>query len=256
MRNIKIGVEIEFFGVTPETVVSALTERNINVEYMGYTHQVVSTWKLVTDVSVNSYGTGIRKGLELVSPILHGDEGLDELEWVLDTLNNIGAMVDKTCGVHIHHDIADYTAQNLISLHNLYYNFSKGIDSIMPQSRRASNNQYCKPLTQTTMRRVNQCTNIRDIAYATSTRYLKLNCQSYVKYGTVEFRQHSGTTDFQKLEAWIVLTQCMLHHCKNNTVNLNTSKFGSLEQLLQLLNLDGSYVGNFLIERKNTLCAA
>lgn len=256
MRNIKIGVEIEFFGVGCSTVIDALRNEGIRVDYMGYTHEVVSGWKLVTDVSVTGYGTGVGKGLELVSPILYGDEGLDELQLVMNTLENIGARVDKSCGLHVHHDIADYSVENIVSLYRMYYNYSKGIDSILPKSRRTDGrNPYCKKLSRSEIDELNSCRTVSQVSYSFSTRYVSLNCKSYVKYGTIEFRQHSGTIDFEKLEAWIVLTHCMVNYCKHNEVELKSRNTGTIEQLLKVLNLEDSFAGNYLIERKRTLCA-
>lgn len=254
MRNIKIGAEIEFFGVHYQTVINSLTAKGINVSYEGYTHQVMSCWKLVTDVSVNSRGTGVGKGLELVSPILYGDEGLDELQIVMETLNSIGAQVDKTCGLHIHHDIADYDVENFISLHNLYYNYQKGINSIVPRSRRtAARNTYCIGLSKSDLDYIQNASSIRQVARCIGTRYVVLNSQSYVKYGTIEFRQHSGTVEFEKLEAWIILTHCMVNYCRYNKVTLNSTNEGTLDTLLNKLNLDGSFCGDYLKQRREVL---
>lgn len=254
MRNIKIGAEIEFFGVNYQTVINKLTEKGINVSYEGYTHQVMSCWKLVTDVSVTGANTGLGKGLELVSPILLGDEGLDELQTVMETLTEIGAKVDRSCGLHVHHDVADYDVENFVSLHNLYYNYQKGINSIVPNSRRTSSrNVYCKGLNRQDMADIQYAQTIRQVASNIGSRYVVLNSQSYIKYGTIEFRQHSGTVEFEKLEAWIVLSHCMVNYCKHNKVSLNSTNEGSIETLLKKLNLNGSYVGDFLAERKERL---
>lgn len=255
MRQIKIGVEIEFFGVNYLTVLEALRRKGIAVSYEGYTHVVMDSWKLVTDVSVNSSNTGLGKGLELVSPILYGDEGLDELQIVMDTLNSIGAKVDKSCGLHVHHDVADYEIQNFVSLHNLYYNYQKAIDSVLPKSRRTEQiNRYCRPLSKKDLMQMQEPRSINSFASWMGTRYLVLNSQSYVKYGTIEFRQHSGTVEFEKLEAWIVLTHCMVNYCRHNRVELqNTRRTGKLNNLLELLNLDGSYAGDYLTRRKVVL---
>lgn len=254
MRQIKIGAEIEFFGVNYTEVVQALTAKGISVSFEGYTHQVMSCWKLVTDVSVNSRGTGVGRGLELVSPILYGDEGLDELQIVMETLDSIGAKVDRTCGLHIHHDVADYDVENFISLHNLYYNYQKGINSIVPQSRRTgARNTYCKGLPKSDLDYIQNATSISQVARWIGTRYVVLNSQSYVKYGTIEFRQHSGTVEFEKLEAWIVLTHCMVNYCRNNKVTLNSTNEGNLDTLLKKLNLDGSFAGEYLKQRRERL---
>lgn len=254
MRQIKIGAEIEFFGVNYNEVIEALTRKEINVSYEGYTHQVMACWKLVTDVSVNSRGTGVGKGLELVSPILYGDSGLDELETVMDVLNLIGARVDKSCGIHIHHDVSDYDVENFKSLYNLYYNYQRGVNSIVPPSRRTNaKNNYCRGISRSDLLYIQDATTIQNVTDWLYSRYVVVNCQSYVKYGTIEFRQHSGTVEFEKIEAWIVLTHCMINYCRNNNVTLNSSNDGTLDTLLRKLNLDGSFCGEYLKQRKEVL---
>ena len=253
MREIKIGVEIEFFGVCHLDVVAELNRQGITCSFEGYTHQVMRTWKLVTDASVNNEGTGLSRGLELVSPILYGDEGLDELEQVLAVLNSLGAKVDRTCGIHLHHDVADYTAANFISLHNLYYSYQEGINSILPKSRRTSSrNTYCKGLNFSDLSICQNAPSIKAIANEIYSRYFVLNSQSYIKYGTIEFRQHSGSIDFQKIEAWVVLTHTMVNYAKYNQVELSDDT-GSLERLLTMLNMDDSHVGEFYKARKAAL---
>ncbi len=75
------------------------------VRVEGYNHtDSTEYWKLVADGSL----TG-NESFELVSPILHGEEGLKDLEkvcWVLELCN---VKVNESCGLHIHMDAADFT---------------------------------------------------------------------------------------------------------------------------------------------------
>lgn len=89
MRELKFGVEIEFFGANYVTVIEKLRAAGISVaDFSGYTHKVIAQWKVTTDASVTASNTGLYRGLELVSPILYGDEGLDELAKVYEVLNS------------------------------------------------------------------------------------------------------------------------------------------------------------------------
>ena len=45
-------------------------------------------------------------------------------------------------------------------------------------------------------------------------RYLKLNLEAFGRYGTVEFRQHSGTLNGEKAEAWIGLLVALVNSAK------------------------------------------
>ena len=60
---------------TFERLVHELREAGIEVASEAYNHHLRSRWKLVTDSSLNGNDT-----FELVSPILVGEDGLEELE--------------------------------------------------------------------------------------------------------------------------------------------------------------------------------
>lgn len=254
--KLKFGVEIEFYGVHYQAVIDSLRQAGIAVaDYEGYTHAVIPKWKITTDVSVTSIGTGLPgRGLELVSPILYGDEGLDELEKVYTVLNSLGAKVDKSCGTHVHFDIADYTVDNMKSFLNLFFKYQNVINYLVPKSRRDVNS-YCQPITHSQISYINRPINdsIRDIASALLTRYKKINLQSYVKYGTLEVRQHGGTTEFEKIEAWIVLMYQMIVKAKEQNFECPSSirratNVGIME-LLKVTNLDDTYTGEYLMAR-------
>ena len=259
MRELKFGVEIEFFGVSYQTVIDKLREAGIEVrDFNGYTHEVMYEWKVTTDSSVNWRGTGQNAGLELVSPILYDDEGLEELEKVYEVLNEIGAKVDKSCGTHVHFDVADYSIENMISFINLWYNNKNVINYLVPESRR--HNEYCTQIYRHDIDEINEKYNrgvirgIRDIAWVIGTRYKTINLNSYVKYGTVEIRQHGGTTEFSKMEAWIVMIYQMLEVAKSNKVNTIKalrSTPNNFNKFLKEINLDDSCIGDFLTDRFN-----
>lgn len=256
MRQLKFGIEIEFFGVNYKTVVTSLQEQGIDVAFKGYTHEVTTGWKLVTDGSVTTVGTGLGKGLELVSPILYGDEGLDELQVVLNTLKRIGAKTNRTCGIHVHHDISDYEVSNVKYLYNLYTTYQSGVNSIVGVSRRTSaDNKYCRGILLRAISKVNQVTTMEEFASILFDRYRVLNIRSYVKYGTVEFRQHQSSLNFDEVEAWIILTDLMVNHCRYNEVPIPETNRKSLGSLLKELDVVGSYVSDYMLWRKEKLKA-
>lgn len=251
----KFGVEIEFFGVNYQTVINTLRNKNINVkDFSGYTHAVVPQWKITTDCSVNSNGTGLGKGLELVSPILYGEEGLDELEIVLNTIKALGAKVDKTCGVHVHHDVSEFSLHDFKSLFCLYSYYQPVINSFMPKSRR--DGQYCHIISRSELNDIMNANSIEDLKWATGSRYRVLNFQSYVKYGTIEFRQHSGSVEFEKIEAWILLTHFMLERAYREPFEYTQEVTSDFSKFCDEFNIDGHYIESYLKHRIEVLNVA
>lgn len=250
-KNLKFGVEIEFFNVNVNKVIEVLRQQGIQVaDFEGYTHNVISSWKITTDSSVNNTNTGVRCGLELVSPILYGDDGLDELEKVYEVLNSLQAKVDRSCGTHIHFDIAEFNTNNVKNLVNLYYNFQTTINMLLPKSRRKCS--WCKQLNSYEVNTIkDRCTTINEISNTIGTRYSVINLESYVKYGTVEFRQHGGTLDFNKIEAWIILMYQILNTALNNNIQIGkvTQCYNGFYNFMEITNLNNTYTGDYLLER-------
>lgn len=211
------GVEIEFVGDGGD-VKRAMIAQGLECEVEGYNHTTKRHWKIVTDGSVYATGNQRGYGLELVSPILKGQEGMAQLEKACKALANAGAKVNKTCGLHVHHDARDFQAQTFVNLLNIYAGYEGTMDSLVALSRRADNNTYCgsvrtilvSPTRQQRIAEEVRHDNARAIIGVIGTRYVKLNFQSYVTHGTVEFRQHQGTIEFEKMKYWVMLTQAMV----------------------------------------------
>jgi len=209
MNNRKFGIELECFNVAINQVVLALRNVGINAHSSSYSGREYSVWQIKTDCSIQGVN-----GFEVVSPILEGEAGISETIKVCKVLEQIGAKVNKTCGFHIHHSAQGYQLANFKNLFKRFVKYETAIDSLQPESRRANNNRFCMSnVTDNiigTFRAINNCTNIRDMANLFSSRYVKLNFQSFVRMGTIEFRNHAGTFDAVKVENYIRFTGGMM----------------------------------------------
>lgn len=216
--NRNFGIEIEAYNCTRERLERELTAAGINVQVEGYNHtDHTDHWKLVTDSSLSGNNT-----FELVSPILHGEQGLEELEkvcWVLDLCN---AKVNDTCGLHVHMDAAEFDLSTWKNLILTYKRLEGIIDNFMPRSRR--NNRYCKALSAITENSIKHARNIGDLRAAFfHNRYHKVNLEAYARHRTVEFRQHGGSTNFTKMSAWIHFLAKMITFAKQGQVQAGTT---------------------------------
>lgn len=205
------GIEIEFLDGTTsrEIIANELRMAGINAFSVGYNHNTAGYWKMITDSSC---------GNELVSPVLKGKEGLEEIKKVCEVLNRLGCKINKKCGLHVHHYAGDLNVKNFKNLYVAYAKYEGLIDRLQPESRR-TNNEYCRSLLSgggydNLVNRLNECKTIDQIRGIYYTRYMKLNIESYIKYGTIEFRQCAGTTDANKIINWIMFTQLMVERSK------------------------------------------
>lgn len=201
----KFGVEIEFFNVSVHQVLNALSNAGIQCSFEGYTHRIMDTWKLVTDGSVTSRGTGTGSGLELVSPILSGTDGLSQVVKVLDAIESAGARVNTSCGLHVHIDTNDMSHEERASLFLLYTRNQDILDRFVSRSRR-HNQHYTMRYSASSIDTIKE--RIRN-GYYSFSRYHTVNISSMDKYGTFEFRQHQGTVNSKKVANWVKLLLAM-----------------------------------------------
>lgn len=215
--NRRFGIEIEAYNCSRDRLAHELSEAGINVTVEGYNHETRDHWKLVRDSSLTGSET-----FELVSPILEGENGLRELEkvcWVLDLCN---VKVNDSCGLHVHMDAADFTMNTWKNLALSYKNIENVIDAFMPNSRR--DNYYCKSLSSISNRRILEAGTINELQAAFGNdRYHKVNLQAYSRHRTVEFRQHSGSTNFTKMSNWVRFLGRMITFAQQAKVEAGTT---------------------------------
>lgn len=194
------GIELEIVHRNQRQLRDAIRSRGILCEIEGYNHSTRRYWKIVSDASVNG-------GYELVSPVLKGQSGLDEVKAVCEALSEVGALINKSCGFHAHFGTDDFK-ESISVWRNLYINYAtleEDIDAFMPPSRRR--NTYCASLkVRGWHEKMENARTLVELEKAITkrSRYFKLNSQSYWRHGTVEFRQHSGTIEFDKIRNWLL----------------------------------------------------
>lgn len=209
----KFGIEIEAYNCDMRRLARELQDAGIVVAVEGYNHTTRENWKLVTDGSLQGNNT-----FELVSPILVGEAGLKELEkvcWVLDLCN---VKVNDSCGLHVHLDAEGFNMNTWKNLALTYKHLESLIDAFMPGARR--NNRYCKSLNHVSDERIKSAGTIdalRDVF--SRDRYHKVNFEAYSRHKTVEFRQHSGTTNFTKMENWVRFLNGLITFAKQDNLS-------------------------------------
>src|SRR5687767_12830649 len=74
-------------------------------------------WNAQRDGSLSSYGRG-RRGVEIVSPVLKGADGVRQIKEVCAWLASVGATVRAECGFHVH---VGFDGSNELGLKNLVH---------------------------------------------------------------------------------------------------------------------------------------
>lgn len=108
-----------------------------------------------------------------------------------------------------------------------YFLNTDAISKIVTPSRR--NNRYAFPLTtngRLSVDQINACRDVEELnQLVTSIRpkYTAVNLIPYAELGTIEFRQHQGTTDYEKIRKWIELLNNFVLHSAENRIEQGTA---------------------------------
>jgi hypothetical protein len=254
--NLTYGIEIEC--IRPSNVSMAefarqLTEAGVPTNAEHYNHHVRNYWKIVTDGSLSDRN-GV--GMELVSPILKGTADFEMVRKAAAVLHGDGpralCRINKTCGLHVHVGLPRREHTLPINVLRLYHHYESVIDGLMPPSRRGTANSYCRPTTFTP--RMAGSTTLETLRSSYGyDRYRKVNLESIWRHGTVEFRQHAGTIEAEKIISWATLVLKMMA-VANSAPPLPEGP-ATLEGLLALTGADEAAT-SFWMQRQSQMAPA
>jgi len=210
LLHFTVGVELECTNVDRDAVRRICAERGIAThdDYNNYNHRDSSdSYKLMSDGSLSRSRGDVFGTCEIVTPVLND---LRSLRVVCDILNEAGAGVNRTCGLHVHFGAANFTAAQWRRIILNYARLEAIIDGFMPASRRGNASQWCRSITDHAARieRMYEPSFERMKAEFASdgscyARYHKVNLEAFARHKTIEFRQHAGTINFEKIENWV-----------------------------------------------------
>ena len=242
LASYTFGVEIECCNVRPDNIGTIATRHGLAMQYEHYNHtDHRSHYKLVSDSSIHGADP-----IECVSPILgNNNGGFDSLKACCNTLNEAGARVNRSTGLHVHvgGNISERQYANTFAN---YYHLEAVIDSFMSPSRR-NGNTYCQPL-HGNADGLTEARTIAEVYRAMSGRYFKINSRAWATHKTIEFRQHQGSTNYEKIAAWARFCIKLVHWSENNRL---TESVTSIDDIEFLTDEEKTYFKN----RANALAA-
>lgn len=237
--KLTFGVEIECYNFTRDSLIARGNANGLVVHSEGYNHEDNSRYyKIVSDSSLQGENSN-----EVVSPILKGTNVKSSLKAICNSLAQVDAKVNRSCGLHVHIGAARMTDEHYCRIVRNYQKLESAIDSFMPISRRENNSRWCRTLRNIDF---SNCTTKRDIASAMNDdRYFKVNAVAYYRHRTIEFRQHSGTVDYEKISKWVVFLAKLVEYSeKKDITTCNT-----IEEIPFLKESEKQY----FINRRNAL---
>jgi len=168
-------------------------------------------WKIKSDSSLRT-SLRLHKAVEIVSPILKGVDGLEQVKQVTVKLAELDARVNRTCGFHVHvgaksvaGELADDVAGWVSNLINLVGQHETALYASTGSRHRVKNCNYTKSIKhQYPESKRNELKKKKwDVLAREITgmdRYRTLNVNNMLKTQmTVEFRAFAGTVSFIKI---------------------------------------------------------
>lgn len=203
------GVEIECVHAERNALVEAGRANGVSIKSEGYNHQDNSTYfKIVSDASVHGENPN-----EVVSPVLKGNiNGLSMLKKAIKALDAVGANVNSSCGLHVHIGAGKLTGEQYVNVFKNYQKLEMLIDSFMSPSRRGD----CQWAMSLQGKDFSRCRTNADVCRLLGTRYMKVNPMSFERHHTIEFRQHQGSTNYEKIAMWVKFCAKLVGWSRNN----------------------------------------
>lgn len=235
MTDIKsqaFGMELEFTGITRRKAAQTIAQvinGNAKYDYEGGVYHKCTViaadgrkWTIMSDSSIDTDGG---EECEFVTPKCTYDD-IETVQECIRALRRAKAKVNSSCGIHIHIDGANHTAQSLKNLAFTFYAKQSLIYRAV-KTQQCRLGHFCKPIDDTLINNIKSIRNIDDTSlqntwYVTYTdrrhtqrdhyhgsRYHALNLHSLWYRGTVEFRLFEATLHAGEVRAYINLCLAM-----------------------------------------------
>lgn len=187
------GIEIECY--MPRNLVFEMSEwHRGGIQIPGIEGWAAQGWKAERDGSVTTNDPGY-VGIEIISPILSGEDGLTQVVCMVEWLAEIGARVDSKCGQHVSVDTRSLNDAQIENLVRAFKALQPGIFLVNgAKAAERFNSRFCAPLMSGRMDMGN--------------RYQALNLKNHVSGPAgrrrAEFRLWAGTLDSTKTVTYIL----------------------------------------------------
>lgn len=225
LASYTFGVEIECYNARPATIGTIASRHGMDFRHEGYNHtDHRGHYKLVSDASIHG-----NDPCECVSPILgNTEQGFSSLKECCAILNESGARVNRSTGLHVHVG-GNISERQYCNVFANYYHLENVINTFIAQSRRYGNT-YCKSL-HGNADGLATATTIADVQRSMDSRYFKINSRAWAAHHTIEFRQHQGSTNYEKIAAWARFCIKLVHWSADNRLTADVATIDDIEFL-------------------------
>lgn len=242
MAKMTFGFEIECGGLPTEEKIREVMETVDSIQYGGHFRYkggnahyglrssergMGNLWVSENDSSLQAGNMGYRDGLvgpinrghEVISPVLEGEEGLQQARQVMKALAKANCVVDRRCALHVHLGVRNTSArfrrmgkasqaQAITRIVDAYdYFMDEGFNALVAPSRRPGHPNascYATAINNSQSFGLASKRHAQDVVRHGVGRGV-LNIANFQTYGSIEFRQHNGTLNGHKITTWAKL---------------------------------------------------
>lgn len=209
VQQMTFGVEIECTVIASAFVAAGMS---LGAYHVGSPVPGHPGWTAQRDGSLRTSDSD-RTTVEFVSPVLKGAAGIASLRSMVETLSRLGAKVNRSCGFHVHVGWTGDAAALRRLVHHVAH-LEPGLWAAQGSFWRQVNSSFCRSTKENcylkmTCDRIGAGTaaveTIEQVA-ASLNRYAVLNLTNLInqtRKRTVEFRLFAGTTNVDKMIAYI-----------------------------------------------------
>lgn len=268
-HNRKTGIEIEFVAPiigrgsnhdVQDLLAQVLSNHGIQSCSRGYTHQPLPQgYQLAVEHDASLHDESKYRGLSWsklevkTSPMLW-DEVERVLPEALEIIQYVGARINASCGLHVHHHFPEavHQPQTVRNLQHLWWRFHHVLYGLVPPSR--ITNMYCRPPRRDEATVFGNCKSYPSLCGKLHLleRYNGLNLTNLANRDrmTVEWRIHGGTTDWSKIRLWVLATQRWVEHAVKRSCHFKPEPVSNTQTGLNALLVTTGLKSNSRIYRK------
>ena len=262
MKNQTIGVEIEMTGISRKKAAAAVAKYfgteaiYTDDDYFSYEVKDTTgrTWSFKYDSSITTFYGRIHRvnnsddyAVELVTPILNYDD-IETLQEVVNTVKKAGAVVNESCGLHVHIGANDFGAKQLKNL--LKYVASREELFYSALNVYESRKRFCRPTNERILKEIiaknpKTLEEFANIWYSGSpsrvdchyddSRYTICNLHSFFNHGTIEYRIFNSTLDTGEIKAYIQFCLALTAYAKTVSYTVYKPKTDRFAERMQMI---------------------
>lgn len=212
-KDLTFGVEIECYLPVSAQITVGRYHNGLQIDWApeGWNSQSDAS---ISHVVIGNTAVGIApdgfKAVEIVSPVLMGEEGLTQVFYMLEEIKALGGIVTEKCGLHVHVGANHLSMTQVLEVRQAFIAYEKafyGLSGKLAPWRYS--NHYSKSSKETSLTERFQGLNLKNYLDPSPLR-------ARTDARTVEFRVWAGTLSIEEVITAVYMAVSLVSKVTNN----------------------------------------